>query len=445
MSGHSRRHSRRPSDSRANSGSFSSSDKTEDGRRSTRLLSRSIQSNPTVNLRRQNRSLGDFRVEPFATQERGSHRRSTVRSTSNSRPEERRTRTLAVSNQPSSTSSQGQSRAVRSKMHAMGKPASRLKRRVPSNNEKHSETSNNKLDGTVTAQEEDCAICFDAVELQGKLSCCSHVFCFTCIEKWSQTTNVCPMCKARFSSISKVAKDGKALELKQVKKRDARYEDYMDEDDMDQLVEEWLDVVDESFPSWIFGGHVAFSEYDAFFSSDSSGSDEDDWWDNHWFWEDDFDDPVWEFSSILVHNTTFFQTASSLRTSTLTRQTTSPPLNTFSHNMHMWSATGGRALFPRLSNDHSRRREQGSENEVNFRNANHLSRVDSSSYRSETSHTTEGDCYLSSGISSSGIQGDAEYSSEHSRNVRRRRRQRDSSHSGPLLRSSSRRRRLRRR
>ena len=27
--------------------------------------------------------------------------------------------------------------------------------------------------------------------------------------------------------------------------RDARYEDYMDEDDMDQLVEEWLDVVDE--------------------------------------------------------------------------------------------------------------------------------------------------------------------------------------------------------
>ena len=34
----------------------------------------------------------------------------------------------------------------------------------------------------------------------------------------------------------------------------------------------------KSFPSWIFGGHVAFSEYDAFFSSDSSGSDEDDWW-----------------------------------------------------------------------------------------------------------------------------------------------------------------------
>jgi len=49
-----------------------------------------------------------------------------------------------------------------------------------------------------------CSICLSSIEKQGLLDCCQHEFCFTCIEKWSQTENTCPMCKQRFAKIKKI-------------------------------------------------------------------------------------------------------------------------------------------------------------------------------------------------------------------------------------------------
>ncbi|CAG9314654.1 unnamed protein product [Blepharisma stoltei] len=53
---------------------------------------------------------------------------------------------------------------------------------------------------------ETCGICLNAVEFQGKLDCCKHSFCFECIERWSQTENTCPLCKLRFTSITRISR-----------------------------------------------------------------------------------------------------------------------------------------------------------------------------------------------------------------------------------------------
>lgn len=56
---------------------------------------------------------------------------------------------------------------------------------------------------------EQCSICLDNIEIQGRLNSCSHYFCLKCIKKWSeviftQSENSCPICKARFSKIQKI-------------------------------------------------------------------------------------------------------------------------------------------------------------------------------------------------------------------------------------------------
>eukprot|EP01017_Pseudomicrothorax_dubius_P014061 TRINITY_DN1646_c0_g1_i4.p1 TRINITY_DN1646_c0_g1~~TRINITY_DN1646_c0_g1_i4.p1 ORF type:complete len:260 (+),score=23.73 TRINITY_DN1646_c0_g1_i4:172-951(+) len=48
-----------------------------------------------------------------------------------------------------------------------------------------------------------CGICFNFIELQGKLDSCRHEFCFNCIRTWSQRENSCPHCKRRFYRIQK--------------------------------------------------------------------------------------------------------------------------------------------------------------------------------------------------------------------------------------------------
>jgi len=58
-----------------------------------------------------------------------------------------------------------------------------------------------------SAQEEegeDCVICFDSITTAGRIPCCAHRFCFSCIHLWSKQTNCCPVCKRRFKSIAKI-------------------------------------------------------------------------------------------------------------------------------------------------------------------------------------------------------------------------------------------------
>ena len=31
----------------------------------------------------------------------------------------------------------------------------------------------------------DCYICYNKIEIQGRINCCSHLFCLCCIQKWS--------------------------------------------------------------------------------------------------------------------------------------------------------------------------------------------------------------------------------------------------------------------
>ena len=78
-----------------------------------------------------------------------------------------------------------------------------------------------------------CCICMcepepmEAATIDG----CSHKFCFSCIDKWSDRENTCPLCKERFTNITRVTKyprgarseDGsKPKNSKKVKNRDQR-------------------------------------------------------------------------------------------------------------------------------------------------------------------------------------------------------------------------------
>lgn len=78
-----------------------------------------------------------------------------------------------------------------------------------------------------------CCICLEVPtpEDRAKLDSCSHTYCFSCIETWSERENSCPQCKARFTKIermnpipsSKKRKGGKSerpQNVKRVKRRD---------------------------------------------------------------------------------------------------------------------------------------------------------------------------------------------------------------------------------
>lgn len=82
-----------------------------------------------------------------------------------------------------------------------------------------------------------CCICLDIPthEELSSINGCSHPFCFTCIEKWADRENTCPLCKARFLKIEKVNRpkkrkndaagsesDGKVRSSKRVRNRDQR-------------------------------------------------------------------------------------------------------------------------------------------------------------------------------------------------------------------------------
>ncbi|VAH90082.1 unnamed protein product [Triticum turgidum subsp. durum] len=62
-----------------------------------------------------------------------------------------------------------------------------------------------------------CGICLSEDQrttLQGVLNCCSHYFCFACIMEWSKVESRCPLCKRRFTTITKSSKVDLDLELK---------------------------------------------------------------------------------------------------------------------------------------------------------------------------------------------------------------------------------------
>lgn len=76
------------------------------------------------------------------------------------------------------------------------------------------------------AATESCCICMcdvDCDDLAG-ISGCLHTFCFSCIERWAERENSCPLCKIRFTKIDRVNKKKKKGQKnsKRVKQRDQR-------------------------------------------------------------------------------------------------------------------------------------------------------------------------------------------------------------------------------
>ena len=57
-----------------------------------------------------------------------------------------------------------------------------------------------------------------------KINSCDHRFCFSCIEKWAERENSCPLCKVRFTKIERLNKSRRKgqTNTKKVKKRDQR-------------------------------------------------------------------------------------------------------------------------------------------------------------------------------------------------------------------------------
>eukprot|EP01111_Echinosteliopsis_oligospora_P009206 TRINITY_DN2660_c0_g2_i1.p1 TRINITY_DN2660_c0_g2~~TRINITY_DN2660_c0_g2_i1.p1 ORF type:complete len:401 (-),score=96.39 TRINITY_DN2660_c0_g2_i1:100-1302(-) len=103
----------------------------------------------------------------------------------------------------------------------------------------------------------DCGICLDKVNIvKGSLTDCIHIFCFECIHQWSQTSNTCPMCKARFRQIIKTEpgkgrrkSSTKTVKIKDVDQR-AEYSDPDPDDfDSDEDVEE--DEISGEFDDFI--------------------------------------------------------------------------------------------------------------------------------------------------------------------------------------------------
>lgn len=87
-----------------------------------------------------------------------------------------------------------------------------------------------------------CGICLSEEQratVQGVLNCCSHYFCFACIMEWSRVESRCPLCKQRFTTITKSSKVDLGLGVRKavikVEERDQVYQPTEEE------IRRWLD------------------------------------------------------------------------------------------------------------------------------------------------------------------------------------------------------------
>ncbi|KAK3026856.1 hypothetical protein RJ639_042356 [Escallonia herrerae] len=59
-------------------------------------------------------------------------------------------------------------------------------------------------------ESERCGICLSESgrSVRGRIDSCDHYFCFVCVMEWSRVESRCPLCKRRFSTIRRPAKEG---------------------------------------------------------------------------------------------------------------------------------------------------------------------------------------------------------------------------------------------
>ncbi|KUF97360.1 hypothetical protein AM588_10011736 [Phytophthora nicotianae] len=74
--------------------------------------------------------------------------------------------------------------------------------------------------GVMEGTDEDaCCICQDVVDIlkQGHLSSCDHRFHFDCIIAWAKVTNLCPLCKTKFNSVTRQDAQGAVVHREVIK------------------------------------------------------------------------------------------------------------------------------------------------------------------------------------------------------------------------------------
>jgi hypothetical protein len=101
-------------------------------------------------------------------------------------------------------------------------------RKPPPNAKSDSDYEDSKKREAST-EEQTCCICMCEPEQseESTISGCQHIFCWGCISKWSDRENTCPLCKCRFTKITRVhqqrRKKGSSTPVqnsKKVKQRD---------------------------------------------------------------------------------------------------------------------------------------------------------------------------------------------------------------------------------
>eukprot|EP01063_Lacrimia_lanifica_P030706 TRINITY_DN4926_c1_g1_i1.p1 TRINITY_DN4926_c1_g1~~TRINITY_DN4926_c1_g1_i1.p1 ORF type:complete len:462 (+),score=72.59 TRINITY_DN4926_c1_g1_i1:81-1466(+) len=72
----------------------------------------------------------------------------------------------------------------------------------------------------------ECGICAEVIKVQGVLGHwvgkarpgCGHIFCFTCIKRWSRQSNHCPTCRAEFTRLKRLTLKTGAVKEMQVRR-----------------------------------------------------------------------------------------------------------------------------------------------------------------------------------------------------------------------------------
>mmetsp|Transcript_6720 Transcript_6720/g.6942 ORF Transcript_6720/g.6942 Transcript_6720/m.6942 type:complete len:460 (+) Transcript_6720:89-1468(+) len=56
----------------------------------------------------------------------------------------------------------------------------------------------------IVEENDECSICLEKMKEKGEIDSCKHKFCVKCIVKWSKVTNLCPICKKKFNSVTTI-------------------------------------------------------------------------------------------------------------------------------------------------------------------------------------------------------------------------------------------------
>eukprot|EP00924_Labyrinthula_sp_SR-Ha-C_P003292 augustus_masked-scaffold_15-processed-gene-5.47-mRNA-1 protein AED:0.07 eAED:0.77 QI:0/-1/0/1/-1/1/1/0/383 len=88
---------------------------------------------------------------------------------------------------------------------------------------KRLDTENTESDGKKKRKLEQCGICLDNISTRGVLNSCDHLFCFSCIVRWSKRSSTCPHCKR---AITNIKKNDEVFKVKKKNLRDTLDREY---------------------------------------------------------------------------------------------------------------------------------------------------------------------------------------------------------------------------